>query len=206
MYKRSGQISPLGDALQGMLREHEIQEPLRPHIARAIWAEVVGPEIAAATIAETVRGGVVFVRVKSNVWANELTFLKQDILDRLNRRLGAKILTDIHFKTTGRALKAAVAPPAIQEEPDDEELRQIQPTGPLVDFTKRRTAISDPDADRRLRTVLTKVAQTQTWKRQHGWITCAACGALYYRQPGTDIDNRFCPFCITVRQVTQTHP
>jgi len=104
MYKRSGQISPLGDALQGMLREHEIQEPLRPHIARAIWAEVVGPEIAAATIAETVRGGVVFVRVKSNVWANELTFLKQDILDRLNRRLGAKILTDIHFKTTGRAL------------------------------------------------------------------------------------------------------
>jgi predicted nucleic acid-binding Zn ribbon protein len=201
MQKRSGEISAIGDALKRMLHDQELEEPIRTHTAPVVWAEIVGAEIAAATTAEAVRGEVLFVRVKSNVWANELTFLKQDILDRLNRRLGGKTLSDIRFKISGRALKPRATPPIRSEGPDGKTLGRIAPTGPLAEYARRRTGISDPEADRRLREALTKVAQTQAWKREHGWIPCASCAALFPSKTEAGIESRFCPFCMSLRDV-----
>ena len=76
---------------------------LRPHLAKVHWEGVVGPQVAGVTQVEAVRDGVLFVRVKNSVWANELTLLKEDMLRRLNSKLGGRILTDIHFKASGLA-------------------------------------------------------------------------------------------------------
>ena len=73
---------------------------LRPHLAKVHWEGVVGPQVAGVTQVEFVRDGVLFVRVKNSVWANELTLLKEDMLRRLNSKLGGRILTDIHFKAS----------------------------------------------------------------------------------------------------------
>ena len=198
MLRRTGRISPLGIALQDMLRTQDLQEALRPHKARAIWAEVVGPEIAGATNAEAVRGGVLFVRVKSAVWSNELTFYKQDILNRINGRLGGRVLSDIHFKTSGRAMAPQRERPVEQELPSKIALAKIEPTGPLADAAKSLNAISDPESDNRLRSALNRVAQTQTWKRDHGWIPCDACGALFDPGPSAPTNVSRCPYCVTL--------
>lgn len=191
-------LNPLGDALGDMLRDHELQEPLKPHTARIIWPEIVGPEIAAATFAEAVRGGVLFVRVRSAAWANELTFYKKDILDRLNARVGAKVISDIHFKTSGRAFNAP-RKPSPAPEPDDATIDQTEPAGPLVDLA-RRGGLADPEADSRFRSILNRVAKTQTWKRQMGWIACSRCGALF---PPQNSSSGLCPFCATIPRARQ---
>lgn len=199
MLKRTGHITVLGEALEGMLREQALREPLRPHTARAIWAQVVGPEIAAASSASGVRGGVLFVTVRSAVWANELGFYKQDILNKLNTRLGEAVLSDIHFKVSGGGLKS---PPKVLPEPDrpdDEALDGIEPAGPLANAAAARHGVGDDKVDAVVEHVLLQVARMQTWKREHGWRECASCATLYDpHEPGAD--KAHCLYCITMRR------
>jgi predicted nucleic acid-binding Zn ribbon protein len=71
---------------------------LRESLALAYWAEVVGEQAAAASQAETIRDGILFVRTKSSVWSHELTFLKAHILAELNRRIGRPVIKDIIYR------------------------------------------------------------------------------------------------------------
>ena len=196
MRKRSGTISNFRDSLTSSLREHQLSEPLRPHTARAIWAEVVGPEIAAATYAETTRSGVLFVRVKSTVWANELIFYKQDILTKLNNRLGKGVLSDIHFKASGKVRPAAPVPDQPTITPDEQDLRNVGASGPLADVARQRSRIPNPEDDRRLRTTASRVARTMAWKKENGWVACSRCGALFAPKEG-ELTGGICPLCAT---------
>ena len=67
-----------------------------------IWDDIVGPNAAKVSSAVACRDGVLFVEVKNSVWAAELSFLKRDIIKRLNRRLGRGTVKDIRFRATGR--------------------------------------------------------------------------------------------------------
>ena len=50
------------------------------------WAEVVGPQVAAATEAESVTAdGILWIRVKSSSWATELSLMAPRILAQLNQ-------------------------------------------------------------------------------------------------------------------------
>jgi len=63
-----------------------------------IWQEVVGPQIADKTRPETLRNAVLVVSVSSSVWMQELSFMKQKILDRLQQNLAPGMVRDIRFK------------------------------------------------------------------------------------------------------------
>ena len=169
----------MGEALESMLRDQELSEPLKPHTARLLWAEVVGEKIASASAARAVRSGVLFVSVRSSVWANELAFYKLDILDRLNERIGQRVLTDIHFKVVARLSGSLPRGAQPAEAPDDDAIARTRATGPLADAVRRRKSIDNPAADEVLRSILERAARTQTWKREHGWKECASCAALY---------------------------
>lgn len=59
------------------------------------WERVVGNRIAACTAPEMFRRGVLLVRAKSPTWQNELTFLKADIITKMNAFLGQDMVKDI---------------------------------------------------------------------------------------------------------------
>ena len=63
-----------------------------------IWEEVVGPQIAGKTRPEALRNGVLVVSVTSSVWMQELSFMKQKILDRINQTLAPGTIREIRFK------------------------------------------------------------------------------------------------------------
>jgi len=63
-----------------------------------IWEEAVGPRIAERAQPETLRNSVLVVAVSSSVWMQELSFLKQKILDRLQQKLAPGTIKDIRFK------------------------------------------------------------------------------------------------------------
>lgn len=63
-----------------------------------IWEEAVGPRIAERAQPEALRNAVLVVSVSSSVWMQELSFLKQKILDRLQQKLAPGIIRDIRFK------------------------------------------------------------------------------------------------------------
>ena len=63
-----------------------------------LWPEVVGVAVAAHTQPLTIRRDVLRVATPSAVWAQELTFGRQHILEKLNLRL-ASPLVDIQFSS-----------------------------------------------------------------------------------------------------------
>ena len=79
-------LSGLG--LAGRLRERE---------ALTLWPDLVGPEIARRSKALRIRGGVLFVRVDSAAWSQELLFLKAKILSRFDDTLGPGLVREIRF-------------------------------------------------------------------------------------------------------------
>ena len=65
--------------------------------AANIWPTAVGEKIAENTTVQDVKHGVLFVRTKSPVWAQELQFQKKEVLFKINSALGKKTIKDIRF-------------------------------------------------------------------------------------------------------------
>jgi predicted nucleic acid-binding Zn ribbon protein len=61
------------------------------------WAKVVGDRIASQATPLRVKDSILFVRVESASWRNELVFLKGKIIKELNCSVKANVLRDIVF-------------------------------------------------------------------------------------------------------------
>ena len=178
MRKTRGLISAAG-AVDGFLLGHELAQKLRPHLAKALWEEIVGPQVAEVTNVSAVQSGVLIVRVKNSVWANELTLLKDDMLRRLNSALGGRVLTDIHFQAggLGRGRKKAVKVPA--ESPTEKELARITLSNEAregVDTALK--GITEEVLRERIRQTMMVAARLREWRLRHGWLPCPRCGSM----------------------------
>lgn len=61
------------------------------------WEEAVGREINRHTKPAALRNGVLFVWVRNSSWAAQLAFLKGELMERLNARIGEPVVQDIHW-------------------------------------------------------------------------------------------------------------
>jgi hypothetical protein len=88
-----------------------------------MWASVVGPEVARHSRPVESRSGVLRVAVESGVWAAQISFLRSDILGRLNAASGAR-LRELRFVVDAAAVagsRESSAPPSQPEATADAE-------------------------------------------------------------------------------------
>lgn len=85
-------------ALDAALAALGLREASRRHRALALWSEVVGEGLAAHARAAAVRGGTLEVAVSDSAWANQIALMKSELLERLNLRLGAPLLSDLRVR------------------------------------------------------------------------------------------------------------
>jgi predicted nucleic acid-binding Zn ribbon protein len=64
----------------------------------SLWQEAIGPTIAENARPAAFKGKVLLVNVTSSPWMQQLQFLKQDIIRKLNSALGKEMITEIKFK------------------------------------------------------------------------------------------------------------
>ena len=88
---------PVGNILDQVIKSLGIDTRLRQEMAVTIWPTIVGKRIAAVSEALNMRGGILFVKVKSDVWRNELILQKRRILENLRGKVGEKVVSDIRF-------------------------------------------------------------------------------------------------------------
>ncbi len=193
-------MAPASSAVSGFLQSQEIAQMLRPHLAKVHWVGVVGPQVAGVTQVESVRDGVLFVRVKNSVWANELTLLKEDMLRRLNSKLGGRVLTDIHFKASGLARDKKKPPAAAPATPTAQELARITlPREASLRIETALAAITEDSLRGRIRAVMLHAARADEWKRRRGWSPCARCGALAAPGGSEGAEAETMPLCALCR-------
>jgi predicted nucleic acid-binding Zn ribbon protein len=193
-------VSAIGQLVGERLSGLQIEAKIREHTAPLVWAEVVGPQVAAATEVLGVENGVLRVSTKSAVWSNELTFYKADILRRLNARIGGgaaarePAIKEILFQNRGlRKKRASADPPPLA--PTPEELDDVELSAAEIRTIEAGVAgVSDEGLRARLRRVRLADARLRTWRLDNGWFPCPRCGdltpppaaATYLPSPGGD--------------------
>jgi predicted nucleic acid-binding Zn ribbon protein len=95
--RKASAARPLGEALGELIEKLGIKKKLQEYQAVERWEEIVGHQISHVTRATGITKGVLFVKVRTGTWRNELTMRKQEIIRKINLVLGEDIVTDIKF-------------------------------------------------------------------------------------------------------------
>jgi len=87
----------IGNVFTQLFSDLGIDKAIQQNMAVAQWSEIVGERIAEISEAERIEKGVLFVKVNSPVWRNELVFMKSSLINSVNEALAKNIVKDIKF-------------------------------------------------------------------------------------------------------------
>ena len=85
----------LADVLRHALERLPVARRIADHAVWTHWNAVVGATLALHARPHRLRNGILFVAVDSPEWMQELQFLKYELRDRLNARLGRDAIRDV---------------------------------------------------------------------------------------------------------------
>jgi len=97
MRKNDLPIDRLEQVLDKSLKRLDLSPRLDEYGVWPIWNETVGPTIARNAQPEKIRNGTLFVKVTSPVWMQQLQYMKEMIVEKLNQRLKTDIVKNIFF-------------------------------------------------------------------------------------------------------------
>ncbi|MBN2398593.1 MAG: DUF721 domain-containing protein [Deltaproteobacteria bacterium] len=108
--KRQKNLLKMGDFLAKFLKRKKILLDILDCCILDVWHRAVGPQISAQTAPSKFKNNTLFVTVSTPAWMQQLRFMKQEIMDKVNAEWGKQEIRNIHF-TIGD-IPSAPAPPA----------------------------------------------------------------------------------------------
>ncbi len=66
------------------------------------WEEIVGSDLATKISAVAISGSELIVRVDDPVWASQISWLENQLLDKITRLVGEEKITSIRVRTTSK--------------------------------------------------------------------------------------------------------
>ncbi len=90
-------MEAVSGVLPRVLKQLGLEQGLLGWRAVSEWAEVVGPRLARRTRAVAFHEGVLQIEVEGSPWMHELGFLKRDLVSKVNRHLGSRLVKDVRF-------------------------------------------------------------------------------------------------------------
>lgn len=95
---KRGRPVAVGEALNGYLSRAGLAQRVAQAQVIPDWPGLVGPQIAAVATPESVTpDGVLFVRVTTSAWMNELQLMTPEIMARVNAGRGAGRIAAIRW-------------------------------------------------------------------------------------------------------------
>ena len=92
------EMVPFKAALENFLKEKKWNKKIKGYQIVSDWENLMGKEIAQSSQPLKMQDKCLFLAVKSNVWANELNLRKGELIEKINREAGEKIISNILFK------------------------------------------------------------------------------------------------------------
>lgn len=90
---------PVADAVDKLMKTLGLQDRLKAEAVIAAWKEVVGEFVAKHSAPRQLKEGVLYVSVLQPSLHFELERVwKRDIVDKLKKRFGPKIVRDVKFR------------------------------------------------------------------------------------------------------------
>ena len=95
MFKRD--VKPLSDLLQTFLRNEGLEIPLNQKRLLAAWDTVAGRVVARYTGEKFIKNQTLFVKMLNPALRQDLSMMRQRLVQQLNEAVGGYIISDIHF-------------------------------------------------------------------------------------------------------------
>ena len=90
-------MQSLKKAIKRAVEKTGIDVALKQESAVFLWKEIVGGVIAEVTETVGVEKGVLTVKTSSPTWRQELHMQKNEILEKINKKIGSKAIKEIRF-------------------------------------------------------------------------------------------------------------
>ena len=87
----------LKQAIEEAIDSTGIKSALSQEAAVVVWGSVVGETVSSVTKAERVESGVLIVKVETAVWRQELHMQKEEIINKVNKKIGTRAIREIRF-------------------------------------------------------------------------------------------------------------
>ena len=134
------------DVLAAWLRRQKPDSELRQYEIWTRWGELVGERLAARTQPHSLKEGVLAVIVASSAWLNELSFMRGELVRRINEVIGASTVTAIRLfagpvRPRPRFVKAEQVQPPPEVELPPEYIAEVEREVAGVEDSTLREAI-----------------------------------------------------------------
>jgi predicted nucleic acid-binding Zn ribbon protein len=128
----------VSDLLNAVLRGTPAEKRLDEGRIWLVWEQAVGSRIASHAVPAAFRDGTLTLTVDSAPWMQQLTYLKQELIAKVNGELRGEMVKDIYMKAGPvRAQKPAAAPFV-------KKRRQLS-ADELAWITEQAIAVEDPE-------------------------------------------------------------
>lgn len=88
----------IGDIIRKLMKNPKLAGKLDQLDALQAWEEIIGKQICKYVADQKIYKGTLYVKLKSAVVRNELSYKKSELISQINNRLGKKLLTNIVLK------------------------------------------------------------------------------------------------------------
>jgi hypothetical protein len=153
----------IGSILEQLFRNPEWKNKLQASLPLLRWQEIVGDKIARQSQPESLRDGVLQVRVANSAWLHHLRFLERDLRHKLKEELPSLEIKELRFcQGSLEELKAVEGSTSPEETPAPQNYEE-QPTPLDPQQLRLLQSVTDPELRRDLESLLRKqLARSRT--------------------------------------------
>ena len=88
----------IGDIIRKLMKNPKLAGKLDELDALQAWEEIIGKQICKYVADQKIYKGTLYVKLKSAVVRNELSYKKSELISQINNSLGKKLLNNIVLK------------------------------------------------------------------------------------------------------------
>mgnify|MGYP000281658264 FL=1 len=88
----------VGDIIRKLMRNPKLSEKLDKLDALQAWEEIIGKQLCKYVLEQKIFKGILYVKLKSAVVRNELSYKKSIFVKEINQKIGKNLITDIVLK------------------------------------------------------------------------------------------------------------
>ena len=88
----------VGDIIRKLMKNPKLAGKLDELDALQIWEELIGAQLCKYIIEQKIYKGTLYVKLKSAVVRNELSYKKSEFIEKINNELGKELVKNIVLK------------------------------------------------------------------------------------------------------------
>lgn len=147
-------IHSIRDILEGL----PVKERVKEYRLWKEWANLVGDQIAKNCQPERIKDGILFLKVSSPVWAQQLQFMKGMVIEKVNRFMRDKDVKELRFRVGKLGVTEKGGRKPWKETPLDKEL--------LLRIDNQLSSVQDLELREVIKKLRVNEAQVRIWKGQ----------------------------------------